>query len=73
LVALFVMSKERQPMFQTALLSLRWVHFWVTDNCLTVNYATADGGRAQRNALAAAFGETPSYRFRTCFFHTFRS
>jgi len=38
-----------------------------------VNYATADGGRAQRNALAAAFGETPSYRFRTCFFHTFRS
>jgi hypothetical protein len=69
LVALFVMSNETQPMFQEALLSLRRVYFWVSGKHLTVDYAMADGDRAQCNALAAVFGDNPKYRFLMCFFH----
>ncbi|RLN50009.1 hypothetical protein BBJ28_00006331 [Nothophytophthora sp. Chile5] len=72
LVALFVMSKETQPMFQDALLSLRRVYFWVSGKHLTVNYAMADGDRVQCNALAAVFGDNPQYRFLMCFFHVMK-
>ncbi|KAG6577998.1 Intraflagellar Transport Protein 52 [Phytophthora cinnamomi] len=72
LVDLFVMSKETQPMFQDALLSLRRVYFWVSGKHLTVNYAMADGDRAQCNILAAVFGDNPQYRFLMCFFHVMK-
>jgi hypothetical protein len=72
LVALFVMSNETQPMFQEALLSLRRVYFWVSGKHLTVDYAMADGDRAQCNALAAVFGDNPKYRFLMCFFHVMK-
>ncbi|OWZ04475.1 hypothetical protein PHMEG_00023616 [Phytophthora megakarya] len=69
LVALFVMSQETQPMFQAALLSLRRLYFWLTENHLIVQYAMADGDRAQCNALTAVFGDNPRFRFLMCFFH----
>jgi hypothetical protein len=72
LMAMFVMSNETQPMFQEALLSLRRVYFWVSANHLTVNYAMADGDRAQCNALAAVFSDNPHYRFLMCFFHVMK-
>ncbi|KAE9102615.1 hypothetical protein PF010_g14038 [Phytophthora fragariae] len=71
-VALFVMSQETQPMFQAALLSLRRVYFWISNKHLSVNYAMADGDRAQYNALAAVFGGIPNYRFLMCFFHVMK-
>ncbi|KAE8968998.1 hypothetical protein PR001_g27628 [Phytophthora rubi] len=72
LVAVFVMSQETQPMFQAALLALRRLYFWISKQHLTVHYAMADGDKAQRNALAVAFGDNPHFRFLMCFFHVMK-
>ncbi|KAG4228103.1 hypothetical protein PC116_g23530 [Phytophthora cactorum] len=73
LVALFVISQEKQHIFQTALLSLRRLYFWVTQKHLIVQYALADGDKAQCNALAAVFGDSRAYRFLMCFFHVMKT
>eukprot|EP00644_Phytophthora_capsici_P010919 jgi/Phyca11/104701/e_gw1.9.628.1 len=72
LVALFVMSQETQPIFQAALITLRRVYGWVTDKYLSVCYAMVDADRAQYNALAAVFGDSPKYQFLMCFFHVMK-
>ncbi|KAE9333223.1 hypothetical protein PR003_g14125 [Phytophthora rubi] len=72
LVALFIISQETQPVFEAALLSLRRLYYWVTQKNLVVQYAMADGDRAQCNALAAVFGDNPGYRFLMCFFHVMK-
>ncbi|KAE8979313.1 hypothetical protein PR003_g25784 [Phytophthora rubi] len=42
LVALFIISQETQPVFETALLPLRRLYYWVTQKNLVVQYAMAD-------------------------------
>jgi len=72
LVALFVMSRETQPMFHAALMALRRLYSWIAEKPLVVQYAMADGDRAQFNALADVFGENPSFCFLMCFFHVMK-
>eukprot|EP00644_Phytophthora_capsici_P010694 jgi/Phyca11/104497/e_gw1.9.729.1 len=72
LVAMFIMSQETEPIFRSALLSLRRLYFWMTDKHLTVQYAMADGDRAQFNALSSVFGENPRFCFLMCFFHVMK-
>ncbi|ETP49589.1 hypothetical protein F442_04909 [Phytophthora nicotianae P10297] len=51
LVALFVVSQETQAVFQAVLMSLRTLYIWLTSKELVVQYAMADGDKAQCNAL----------------------
>ncbi|KAG4228513.1 hypothetical protein PC116_g23137 [Phytophthora cactorum] len=69
LVALFVISQETQPVVQAALLVLRRQFYWITHKHLLLRYAMDDCDQAECNALAAVFGDNPSYRFLMCFFH----
>ncbi|RLN95579.1 hypothetical protein BBJ28_00020192 [Nothophytophthora sp. Chile5] len=39
---------------------------------LIVRFAMADGDKAQCNALAAVFGDSPAYCFLMCFFHVMK-
>eukprot|EP00644_Phytophthora_capsici_P001290 jgi/Phyca11/105259/e_gw1.10.587.1 len=52
LVYLFVVSQETQPVFEAVFFSLRQIYFWITKNDLRIQYAMADGDKAQCNALA---------------------
>nr|CAI72252.1 hypothetical protein PI35.0030 [Phytophthora infestans] len=72
LVALFVVSQETQSVFEAVFFSLRRIYFWITKNDLRIQYAMADGDKAQCNALALVFGGNPSYRFLMCFFHVMK-
>lgn len=62
-VALFVISQEPKAGFWSALRALRRLYYWITLKALLVNYATADGDKAQYSALSAVVGASPSYRF----------
>lgn len=44
----------------------------MTNKHLTVQYAMADGDRAQFNALSSVFGDNPRFCFLMCFFHVMK-
>ncbi|OWZ22015.1 hypothetical protein PHMEG_0003331 [Phytophthora megakarya] len=67
--AIFFRLGKTQLGFQSALMSLKRLYFWVTGRELQVQFTMGDADKAQNNALNAVFGGNNGFKTLMWFFH----